>query len=123
MTALADEGLYPVKALDVPLVLGLLVVSIGAAGVPTIVGPCAGITCTRASAGAYDFVFPTHSGATIIAIPHSLVTSTVVGFRGNSGGSRVLTLVEAAGVIAVGDPGNGDLLMFLILAAYSPPVL
>lgn len=115
MTALANESKYDVRFLTYPALFGFMAVSIGASGAPTIVGPVANMTITRASAGAYDFSSPTlPAGSSIFVLPFSLITSTVVGFQGDSGGTRVKTLVESGGTIAVNDPGNGDLLLFLV---------
>lgn len=115
MTVLANESKFGMRFLGMPAILGMFAVSIGGGGAPTIVGPCANITISRASAGAYDLVYPTlPAGTSIFVLPFSIITSTVVGFQGDSGGTRVKTLIESAGTIAVGDPGNGDILAFMV---------
>ena len=113
MGLLKNEPRYSCQGLNRKTVIGFMACSIGAVGAITVLTPVAGIAVSRTSAGVYDFTLPT-APAGIFVIPYALQSTTVVGFQGGTLGAQVTCLKETAGTIAEGDPGNGDILCFII---------
>jgi hypothetical protein len=121
MPNLADmPAVQDISSLLGGIVLGLVLIDIGATGAPTVrTGSARGIAVTRNTTGTYDVTFPACSLAVILPFP--VVSTTIESCQGQalsaSAGTAQFTTDVAAGTAA--DPANGNVIGLLFIGAKS----